>query len=53
MSISYENVCAFLYREARHLDERDWDSWLACYDEKASFAVLAGFVTRWLQSDTD
>jgi len=41
MSISYETVCAFLYREARHLDERDWDSWLACYDEKATFWMPA------------
>ena len=39
MSISYENVCAFLYREARHLDDRDWDSWLAMYAENATFWV--------------
>lgn len=39
MSISYENVCAFLYREARHLDERDWDSWLAMYAENATYWV--------------
>ena len=25
MSLSYENLCAFLYREARHLDDREWD----------------------------
>ena len=39
MSISYENVCAFLYREARHLDEHDWDSWLAMYAENATYWV--------------
>jgi benzoate/toluate 1,2-dioxygenase beta subunit len=39
MSISYENVCAFLYREARYLDDRDWDNWLALYAETASFWV--------------
>lgn len=39
MSISYENVCAFLYREARHLDERDWDNWLAMYAENATYWV--------------
>jgi benzoate/toluate 1,2-dioxygenase beta subunit len=41
MSISYENLCAFLYREARYLDDRDWDSWLAMYDEKAVFWMPA------------
>ena len=24
-------VCAFLYREARHLDEREWEPWLELY----------------------
>ncbi|UWE17777.1 benzoate 1,2-dioxygenase small subunit [Herbaspirillum huttiense] len=24
-------VCAFLYREARYLDERQWESWLELY----------------------
>lgn len=37
MSLSYENICAFLYREARLLDDRDWDAWLAMYDEKCTF----------------
>ena len=37
MSISYEAACAFLYREARYLDEKDWDSWLACYDPNVTF----------------
>lgn len=41
MSISYDNLCAFLYREARYLDDRDWDSWLALYDEKAVFWMPA------------
>ncbi|QAA98388.1 MULTISPECIES: benzoate 1,2-dioxygenase small subunit [Agrobacterium tumefaciens complex] len=31
MSVSYETVCAFLYREARLLDDREWDEWLTCY----------------------
>lgn len=39
MSIAYDNVCAFLYREARYLDDRDWDSWLALYDKNVSFWV--------------
>lgn len=37
MSLSYENICAFLYKEARLLDDRDWDSWLEMYDENCSF----------------
>ena len=41
MSMSYENICAFLYREARHLDERDWDSWLALYDTNCTFWMPA------------
>ena len=25
------DICAFLYRESRLLDEQQWDDWLACY----------------------
>ena len=28
---SYQDICAFLYREARLLDDRQWDEWLTCY----------------------
>ncbi|WP_137155625.1 benzoate 1,2-dioxygenase small subunit [Rhizobium sp. FKL33] len=31
MSIAYDKICAFLYREARLLDDRQWDDWLTCY----------------------
>lgn len=31
MSISCEIARAFLYREARLLDDREWDKWLTCY----------------------
>lgn len=31
MSISHDTICAFLYREARLLDDRQWDEWLTCY----------------------
>ncbi len=41
MSISYENVCAFLYKEARLLDERDWDSWLELYSPNVDFWMPA------------
>lgn len=39
MNLSYETVCAFLYREARYLDERDWDNWLALYAPDVTFWV--------------
>lgn len=41
MSLSYENICAFLYKEARLLDDRNWDSWLALYDEQCTFWMPA------------
>ena len=41
MNISYENLCALLYREARYLDDRDWDNWLAMYDEQCTFWMPA------------
>ncbi|ARJ71031.1 benzoate 1,2-dioxygenase small subunit [Paracoccus contaminans] len=31
MSIPHDTICAFLYREARLLDDRQWDEWLTCY----------------------
>ena len=33
MSFDYPKICATLYREARLLDDRQWDDWLACYAE--------------------
>jgi benzoate/toluate 1,2-dioxygenase subunit beta len=41
MSIAYEAVCAFLYREARLLDDRDWDAWLELYSPNVQFWVPA------------
>ncbi len=37
MTTSYENVCAFLYQEARLLDDREWDAWIELYDPQAEF----------------
>ncbi len=34
---SIEEVKAFLYREARLLDDECWDDWLKCYAPSASF----------------
>ncbi|MDO1583266.1 benzoate 1,2-dioxygenase small subunit [Rhizobium oryzicola] len=41
MSAIYDRVCAFLYREARFLDDRNWDAWLTCYAEDASYWMPA------------
>lgn len=30
-ALSHEDICAFLYREARLLDDREFDEWLECY----------------------
>jgi benzoate/toluate 1,2-dioxygenase beta subunit len=37
MSLSYDAVRDFLYREARYLDDKDWDSWLELYAPDATF----------------
>jgi benzoate/toluate 1,2-dioxygenase beta subunit len=37
MSITYDAVRDFLYREARYLDDKDWDNWLELYASDASF----------------
>ena len=36
-TLTLEQVQAFLYREARLLDDRQWDDWLACYHPDAEF----------------
>ncbi len=43
MSFDYQKICATLYREARLLDDRQWDDWLARY---------AGDVTYWMPAWT-
>ncbi len=40
-------ISQFLYKEARFLDDEQWDDWLACYDPKASFWMPA-----WDDDDT-
>jgi len=37
MTITYEAVRDFLYREARYLDDKQWDEWLELYAVDASF----------------
>ena len=41
MSKSYHEIQAFLYREARLLDDREWDEWLTCYSKDAEFWMPA------------
>ncbi|MEG4641572.1 benzoate 1,2-dioxygenase small subunit [Paracoccus sp. P2] len=40
-SLDYNAICAFLYREARLLDDRQWDEWLTCYAPDASYWMPA------------
>jgi benzoate/toluate 1,2-dioxygenase beta subunit len=37
MSMNIDQVQAFLFREARLLDDRQWDDWLACYHPEAEY----------------
>ena len=39
--LSYQDICTFLYREARLLDDRAWDEWLECYAPDAEFWMPA------------
>ena len=41
MSTDYNAICAFLYREARHLDEREWDAWLELYAPEVEYWMPA------------
>ncbi|WP_025126625.1 benzoate 1,2-dioxygenase small subunit [Pseudomonas sp. PH1b] len=46
MNIAYDAVRDFLYREARYLDDKDWDSWLELYAADATF-----WMPSWDDSD--
>lgn len=39
--IKIEDVAKFLYQEARYLDDEQWDEWLTCYAETATFWMPA------------
>lgn len=41
MTDTLERISAFLHREARLLDDREWDAWLACYDPAATYWMPA------------
>jgi benzoate/toluate 1,2-dioxygenase beta subunit len=40
-ALSYADICAFLYREARLLDDREWDEWLTCYAPQVEYWMPA------------
>ena len=39
--MNIEEIRAFLYREARLLDDEQWDEWLECYAQSARFWMPA------------
>ena len=41
MSLTYEAARDFLYREARYLDDKQWDEWLELYASDATFWMPA------------
>jgi len=45
MDISVHEVEQFLYREARMLDDRDFEGWLNCYSPDAEFWMPLGTMT--------
>ena len=47
MNSLYGMVCEFLYREARYLDDGQWDQWLELYAADASF-----WMPCWDDNDT-
>ena len=40
-AMTLENIAQFLYREARFLDDEQWDNWLQCYAPNAQFWMPA------------
>jgi benzoate/toluate 1,2-dioxygenase beta subunit len=47
----YSKIAAFLYKEARCLDDKQWDEWLKNYHEKAVFYMPAWDDEEELTSD--
>ncbi|WP_136065784.1 benzoate 1,2-dioxygenase small subunit [Modicisalibacter radicis] len=41
MSMNFLEIQAFVYREARLLDDRAWDEWLECYSKDVTFWMPA------------
>ena len=49
--LSRDEICAFLYREARLLDDRRFDEWLECYSQDAEYWMPAWTDDDELTSD--
>jgi len=47
MSMSFEQIQAFIHREARLLDDRQWDEWLTCYHKEVVY-----WMPCWDDEDT-
>ena len=41
MTIDYQDICQALFQEARFLDDRQWDEWLACYADDVTYWMPA------------
>lgn len=41
MNTDYNAICAFLYREVRHLDDREWEAWLELYSPQVEYWMPA------------
>ncbi|WP_115075246.1 benzoate 1,2-dioxygenase small subunit [Oligella urethralis] len=37
MAMDYITIRRFLYREARYLDDREWENWLTCYADNVEY----------------
>ena len=50
-AISHTEICAFLYREAHLLDDREFDEWLECYSPQVEYWMPAWTDDDELSSD--
>ena len=39
--MTYQEIQTFVFREARLLDDRQWDEWLTCYHQKCEYWMPA------------
>jgi len=44
-AVTIQDIQAFLYREARLLDDEQWDDWLQCYDPGSASGCPRGTTT--------
>ena len=41
LAANYAEICAFLYREVRHLDDREFEKWIECYHPDSEYWMPA------------